>query len=184
MIHSRGFFFVRFSLTKYYLAAGILLGALFALPVHAANSDGVLPDQALTPGAVRTTDKTEICTTKTSDVRNVPGSLKEAVRRRYGMTSKRDLWCNTQEACEIDHLVPLAVGGSNEITNLWPQPYEGQWNAHHKDQLEAKMKRLLCAGKVTVEEAQSIFKNNWVEGYKKFIATEPKSSKYPASSED
>lgn len=171
-------------MTKYYLFLGVLLGILFALPAYPANSDGVLPDPALTPGALRTTDKTDICTTKTSDVRNVPGSLKEAVRRRYGMTTKRDLWCNTEEACEIDHLVPLAVGGSNDISNLWPQPYEGPWNAHHKDQLEAKMKRMICKDQISVDEAQSIFKNNWVEGYKKHISPEPKDTRRQKHSDD
>jgi hypothetical protein len=33
-------------------------------------------------------------------------------------------------AYELDHLIPLELGGSNDLRNLWPQPFEGEWNAH------------------------------------------------------
>lgn len=151
------------------LAAALLLST----PVFAANSNGTLPDPALTPGSVRTTNLDEICNTPTSAVRDVSGSTKERVRRLYGMKNKRDLWCNTMEGCEIDHLIPLAVGGSNNVDNLWPQPYEGEWNAYHKDHLEKRMRSLMCKRIVSVEDAQMAFRN-WIEGYKRYISPVPK----------
>lgn len=146
-------------------------------PLVVGINPGALPDPALTPGDVRPEATTlELCDKnfRTTTVRNVSGALKEQVRRRYGMTSARDKWCNTEEKCEIDHLVPLLLGGSNDITNLFPQAYEGDWNAHHKDQLEMRMKRLVCAGKVALNDAQTMFKTNWIEGYKQYINRTPK----------
>jgi hypothetical protein len=39
--------------------------------------------------------------------------------------------------CEMDHLIPLSLGGSNRQKNLWPQSEITEpWNAHVKDKLE------------------------------------------------
>ncbi len=32
-------------------------------------------------------------------------------------------------AHEVDHLVSLELGGSNDIRNLWPEPSAGRWGA-------------------------------------------------------
>jgi hypothetical protein len=132
---------------------------------------GDLPDPVKTPGAVRTTDRAEICNTKTKDVRDVSGSLKEAVRRSYGMSHKRDGWCNGEEACEIDHLIPLAIGGSNDQTNLWPQPYdrERRWNAHMKDRLEVRLRKLICKQGLDPVEAQTLVAKDWTAAYQKWV---------------
>ena len=40
---------------------------------------------------------------------------------------------------EIDHLIPLCLGGSDDFSNLWPQPrrsIEPKWNAEAKDRLD------------------------------------------------
>lgn len=131
----------------------------FVLSVAPAQAfDGLRPDPALTPGAIRTTDRTDICQTKTSTVRNVSGSDKLAVYRRYGMTGPNDTipGTNLQKPYEVDHLISLELGGSNDITNLWVQPYEGtSWNAHVKDRLENSLRKQVCLGRMTVEAAQA-----------------------------
>jgi 5-methylcytosine-specific restriction endonuclease McrA len=45
--------------------------------------------------------------------------------------------------CEVDHLIPLELGGSNRAANLWPQRYDGGWSARDKDRLESRLHRLL-----------------------------------------
>jgi hypothetical protein len=134
-----------------------------------------MPDPVKTPGAVRTTDRSEICDRKTSEVRNVPDKLKEAIRRDYGMKSKRDLWCSGAEACEIDHLIPLAIGGSNDQTNLWPQTFDRdvKWNAHVKDKLEVKLRKLVCKGGIDIAEAQQLVAKDWIAAYRKYVGGEP-----------
>lgn len=166
-------------MTKVYSLAsvGVLLLAC-AVWAHAAlivNSDGTLPDSTLTPGVVRSTDTDTVCNTRTGTIRNVPESMKERVRSRYNIKNKRDRWCNNPEGCEIDHLISLQLGGDNVAENLWPQPYQGKWNAHHKDALENRLRNLVCEkGTLTLEDAQKQIKTDWVAAYKKYISPTPK----------
>ncbi len=50
--------------------------------------------------------------------RYVPPPIVEAVFKEYRIESKR--WGEFT----IDHLIPLALGGSNSKKNLWPEPKE------------------------------------------------------------
>lgn len=70
--------------------------------------------------------------------------------------------------CEVDHLIPLELGGSNRISNLWPERLDGEWNAHEKDELEGRLHRLVCAGKVDLETAQRAIATDWIAAYKEY----------------
>ena len=39
-------------------------------------------------------------------------------------------------AFEVDHFIPLEIGGSNDLTNLWPEPAAPTPGFHQKDQFE------------------------------------------------
>jgi 5-methylcytosine-specific restriction endonuclease McrA len=82
------------------------------------------------------------------------------------------------QGCEGDHLISIELGGSNEQTNLWPQPYSGlQWNAHVKDQLENFYHDQVCSGKIPLTTAQKEIADDWVAAYKKRIGPEPESER-------
>lgn len=51
---------------------------------------------------------------------------------------------------EVDHLIPLALGGSNDLGNLWCQTGP---EAHRKDVLEVRLYRQLRRGAITQAEA-------------------------------
>ena len=78
-----------------------LLGLLYL----ANGIAGELPNPKLTPGYMREVTVTELCTTSTSLVRNVPDSLKKKVYANYGLTGNDRSSC--KEGYEIDHLVSL-----------------------------------------------------------------------------
>jgi hypothetical protein len=139
-----------------------------AAAVCAALAPGSLNDLGKTPGAVRTTDKAMICTQKTPAIRNVTASTKKKVYALYGITRKTG-WCKAK-GCEVDHLISLELGGSNDAKNLWPEPYAGKWNAHVKDKLENRLHAMICKGSITVDAAQQEISHDWITAYKKYLA--------------
>ncbi len=56
---------------------------------------------------------------------------------------------------EINHIVSLELGGSNDIANLFPEPGKGTWSYHRKDKLENKLHAIVCAGKNTLSHGSS-----------------------------
>jgi len=90
---------------------------------------GGLPDRACTPGDIFTTaTKDQICVSGySSSVRDVPQSVKEQVYAAYGITSRQP------GQYEVDHLVNLSIGGSNDISNLWPEAASPKPGLHEKD---------------------------------------------------
>ena len=126
-----------------------------------------LPDLALTPGAVLTHSAARVCVSGyAASVRDVPESEKEAVYARYSVP-------HVAYQHEVDHLVSLELGGSNAITNLWPEPYPGRWGARTKDVLENRLHDLVCAGTLTLTDAQRIEARNWVKAYRKYVGAPP-----------
>ena len=129
----------------------------------------VKADTALTPGAALTTDINVICKVGyTKTVRNVPGNVKRKVFEAYHLTNIG------RHRFEIDHLISLGLGGSNDISNLWPQSYETTpLNAHVKDTLENKLHRLVCQGGVPLEQVQKDVATDWTAAYVKYIGPLP-----------
>jgi hypothetical protein len=72
-------------------------------------------------------------------------------------------------AYEVDHLVSLELGGSNAITNLWPEHYYDPWGARTKDRLENRLHLLVCEGRLGLASAQRQEAANWIEAYKRYV---------------
>ena len=111
--------------------------------------------------------KDDVCTPGyTKKVRNVPSSLKKQVYAEYGIASRRP------GQYEVDHLISLELGGSNSIKNLWPESYVTQpWNAHVKDQLENALHDDICAGRISLQQAQQEIATDWIAAYKEHFHT-------------
>lgn len=120
-----------------------------------------LPDSACTPGALMagaTVDK--ICVSGySSSVRNVTTAEKDQVYAEYGITS------HYAGQYEVDHLVSLELGGSNEISNLWPELASPTPGFHQKDQVENYLHSQVCNGSVTLAKAQEEISTNWLDVY-------------------
>ena len=70
---------------------------------------------------------------------------------------------------EVDHLISLELGGSNDTRNLWPESYYGMWGARVKDALENRLHALVCDGKMSLRDAQLMISTDWIETYKNVI---------------
>ena len=126
-----------------------------------------MPNRALTPGAVLTTNAARVCVRGYSArVRDVPQSEKDAVYARYGVI-------DVPYKHEVDHLVSLEIGGSNAIANLWPEPYAGRWGARTKDVLEDRLHELVCDGRLGLRSAQRIEASDWVLAYRRYVGGTP-----------
>jgi hypothetical protein len=79
------------------------------------------------------------------------------------------------ESCEVDHLIPLELGGSNDIKNLWPQPGDPRPGWDEKDQLENELHAEVCAGKMPLAAAQQCIASNWVECWEETRSTRVRS---------
>lgn len=121
----------------------------------------IYPNRTMTPGDIMSTNITEICVSGYSDtVRNVSQNTREIVFIMYKLSPNQP-----EGSFEVDHLVPLSIGGSNDIKNLWPQPKDPRPGYKEKDVLENYYHRQVCDGKMDIKEAQAIMANNWFQGY-------------------
>ena len=76
-------------------------------------------------------------------------------------------------ALEIDHIISLELGGSNDVTNLYPEKANAQPGYHLKDKLENRLHDMLCAGQIGLRAAQQQIASNWVKLYKKVYGKTP-----------
>ena len=75
--------------------------------------------------------------------RNVAPETKRLVAQEFGIFEDYDQF-------EIDHYIPLSIGGSNEVANLWPLPVPV---ARAKSALEGKIHEQVKEGALTQEQA-------------------------------
>ncbi len=124
-------------------------------------AQGGLPDPACTPGDILPdATKDKICVSGyASSVRSVPSSEKDAVYAEYGITH------HTTGQYEVDHFVSLELGGSNDISNLWPQPASPKPGFHEKDKVENYLHDQVCSGAMTLADAQRAIATNWLAVY-------------------
>ena len=130
---------------------------------------GTEPDRSCSPGAYygRLT-RAVICSPnfRTSSIRNVSQAEKFAVEREYGMPAGY-----YGRSLEIDHIVSLELGGSNDIANLFPEPGSGPASYRAKDRLENRLHALVCAGRMNLRTAQREIARDWKALYTRVFRT-------------
>ncbi|MFF4249840.1 hypothetical protein ACFY1L_01355 [Streptomyces sp. NPDC001663] len=146
--------------------AGLIIGT--GSTAHAASCSQEylpLPDPSCTPGAYNpdvtqdTIDST-ICVSGWTATVRPPTSYTNALKVKqiaeygYSDTSTADY--------EEDHQVPLELGGApRDEKNLWPEPRYGDETASSKDSVENKLKKAVCNGTVTLDDARSAIATDW-----------------------
>jgi hypothetical protein len=155
------------------LAAGACAIALFSFPAarfgrHGGSHALVLsvPNSALTPGATLLMSRPAVCAERVANNKAVPAALQRKVFEEYGLDGA------DPRGYEIDYLVTPALGGADDIHNLWPHSYSTTvWNARVKDALEVRMHDMVCDGTLDLTEAQQEIAEDWISAYKKYFRT-------------
>jgi hypothetical protein len=133
------------------------------------------PDPTLTPGTLnpavtQATIGTTICVSGWTATVRPPSSyttkLKVEQIVTYGYAD------TTTASYEEDHLIPLEDGGApSDPANLWPEPYTAflpdgrDVGARVKDTFETALKKAVCAGQITLTDAQAQIGIHWVHAF-------------------
>jgi Putative zinc-finger len=127
----------------------------------------LLPNPSLTPGATRAVTTAELCAPESSKKpRFISASTGQTVFDEYGIGDPRP------RSYELDYLIDPELGGSDDVKNLWPQPYSAKWNARVKDALEEHLHEMVCAGQLSLPTAQQDISKDWIGTYKKYFHTD------------
>jgi hypothetical protein len=144
------------------LASAVLLAlAVVTMVAPAQAPDGgclegagafVTPDVVCTPGSLDDLSRAEVCTPK--DHPALRAADRRAILDRYGLSS----WAGADG--ELDHRVPVFLGGRTEPANVWP---ERGAIPNAKDRLEVYVRARVCSDPPTmrVETARRIFLSDW-----------------------
>ena len=123
---------------------------------RAIRKEEPLPDPRCTPGSYDPVmTRARICAAgyRTSSYRPPESQTYHAkyyvVEPAYGQRHIRG---------ELDHLVPLELGGSNDMKNFW---VETGSIPNPKDTVENRLHREVCAGKISLHTAQLDIAHNW-----------------------
>jgi hypothetical protein len=128
---------------------------------------GDLPDPALTPGAVLTTDAVLVCQLGYA---NRFGTSRAKSRLRPIWSTDHLSLLRRVRGGPADHPISLELGGSNDIQNLWPESYQTEpWSAHRKDCLEDRLHELVCSAQISLEQAQHEIATDWIAAYRRYI---------------
>jgi hypothetical protein len=126
-----------------------------------------VPNPDLTPGATVLVSRGEVCRESNTKNKLVPVALQRKVFEEYGISGA------DPRAYEVDYLVTPALGGADDIHNLWPHSYSATvWNAEVKDALDDRLREMVCDGQLDLATAQREIATNWIEAYKKYFNTD------------
>ncbi len=123
---------------------------------------GPLPDPRCTSGAIFTrASRARICRRGyAGGVRDVPARLKRKIYTSYGIRH------HTRGSYEVDHLVSLELGGSNDEANLFPEAARPRPGFREKDRLENRLHALVCERRERLRTAQRGIAGNWLAQYR------------------
>ncbi len=126
-------------------------------------TEDTYPNYSQTPGdTFSEVTVSELCGGKyVRHTRDVSTSLKREIKANYQLDP--DQYSNYS----IDHFIPLSLGGTNEVQNLWPQKIKGiVYGATQKSLSDDYLHRQVCAGNITLEKAQDMIFRDWVKVFR------------------
>jgi len=131
-----------------------------------------IPDPRCTPGGINPSVSGNVLRDprwRTGSVRNCESSegLKHIAYRWYNV-QKPHINSNQNQVCELDHLVPLELGGADGLGNIWPQcgPDAVTLNERYfkqKDRVENYLAQKVKSGRMELGAAQRGIASDWTQ---------------------
>jgi hypothetical protein len=153
---------------------GVAVGKTVLLAKRTKTSGCVLgpnPDRRCSPGGYYSKlTEAVICAPgfRTSAIRKVSTATRHDVEAEYGLAPR-----SYGSTLEIDHIVSLELGGSNDIANLYPEQANAQPGYHVKDKLENKLHDMVCDGQIKLRAVQQQIAANWQALHTKVFGVAP-----------
>ena len=147
----------------------------FAVAATAASGQRSFPDLTRTPGAVnpdvtQETIATTICRPGWTESVRPPEAYTSALKRQQ--LAELAYADRRPDDYEEDPLIPLSLGGApSDPRNLWPEPRQPAdgWTVDMKSKLEVTLSKLVCAGAVSLADAQQAIALDWRAAYWRFV---------------
>ena len=139
-----------------FMAAAVIVG----VPAFAAAQ---LPSTFQTPGAKGKANDAQVCAADfEASVKPIAKWQRDQALERYGKRPE-------DFTGELDHLIPIALGGTNDPDNLWPLPSSKEMGPEQKKALDLKLHEMVCAKTLTLKAAQDAIKKDWVKAYAQYV---------------
>jgi hypothetical protein len=145
----------------------VAFGAGVALRVgHADAQDAAMLDDRVTQQSVADT----ICRPGYADMVSPP--LDELMANKERLLAQHGIDSDDGMRYALDRRVPIVLGGSPDApANLGLLPWAGHQGERRKELLTAKLKRCVCAGKLSLGDAQAAIAGDWPAAYPGFAQT-------------
>ncbi len=141
-----------------YLSILFFTGVSTAVVSFGADAEELPINPTVTQATIRETICAYGWTKTVRPPYSVTNRIKSELLRRVGLTDA------DKSRFELDHIIPLSLGGApSDVRNLRLQPWT---EAGEKDQLEACLPRLVCDGRLTLDQARRAIWTNWRKLFK------------------
>ncbi len=131
-----------------------------------------VPDPRCTPGGINTAVTVEVMRNpawRTACIRNCQESEaeKHVTYKWYGLQKPRSN-SGKNQVCELDHLVPLELGGADGLGNIWPEcgPDRTVLDNRYfkiKDRVENYLADEVKDGRMSLDAAQQGIASDWTQ---------------------
>jgi len=164
-----------------YLAPLLLaLGAVHPLIGRAQNA------QWLDPNVTQQSIDSTICRPGYADT--VAPPFDRAMALKDHLLAQQGIDRDDGPAYALDRRVPIVLGGAPDaVSNLALLPWAGRGGKRRKVLLTVRLKRCVCAGRMSLAKAQAEILGNWVHEYgrlARMACGDPASSNLAAAADD